>query len=78
MNAVNWNYMPELLVALGVAMLLFGGKNCKLIAAGLAEGLSNLRGGPGSPSHPIPADDSRILNRRRVKPSENSASRHSA
>lgn len=67
--------MPELLVALGVAILLFSGKNSKIIAASLAEALSNLRGGPGSPSHPIPADDSRILNRRRVEPSENSANR---
>jgi hypothetical protein len=28
-----------------------------------------LRGGPRPPSHPLPADDSRILNRRRERPS---------
>ena len=53
----------EFLVLFGVAVLLFGLKG---MAARVSEALSNFRGGgPGSPSHPIPADDSKILNRHR-------------
>src|SRR5882724_6780715 len=68
--AVKQIDMPALLFVLGVATLLFGGRNLRELAASLAEGLSNFRGGPGSPSHPLPADDSKILNRRH-EPSKN-------
>lgn len=54
----------ELLVVLGVAILLFG-ENWRELAARLLEGIDNFRGGPGSPSHPIPADDSKLVNRKR-------------
>lgn len=50
--------VPELLVILFVAAVLFGGKK-----------FSNFRGGgPGHPSHPIPGDDSGLLNRKRKRP----------
>ena len=42
--------MPELLVILGVAVLLFGGKKIPEVAKGLGEGIRNfksaLKGGP--------------------------------
>jgi len=57
---------PELVVLLAMGMLLFGGVNVRQVAQVLAEGISKFRGGgPGSPSHPIPADDSKVLNRKR-------------
>jgi hypothetical protein len=52
--------IPELLVILAVIALMFTG-NVRRIA----EVISRFRGGgPGSPSHPLPADDSRILTRK--------------
>jgi Sec-independent protein translocase protein TatA len=56
---------PELVVIFTVAALLFWGKNIPDIALNLKEALNNLRGGPGSPSHPLPANDSKLLNRKR-------------
>jgi sec-independent protein translocase protein TatA len=45
--------MPELLVILGVAVLLFGGKKIPELAKGLGEGIRNfktsLRGEPETP-----------------------------
>jgi hypothetical protein len=61
----------ELLLVLAVAGLLFIGANFRELYARVYDAISNLRGGPGSPNHPLPADDSRVLTRRR-KPSENS------
>src|SRR6266481_2138942 len=57
----------ELSVLLGVAVLLIGGKN---LAIRLQEAFDDFRGGPGSPSHPLPADDSKLLNRRRNPPQD--------
>jgi len=38
------------------------------LAAQLADGIDRFRGGgPGSPSHPIPGDDSRLLTRKRSR-----------
>jgi hypothetical protein len=55
--------VPELLVILLVAMLLHSGKD---IMEKIIEAIRNLKGGgPGSPSHPIPADDSRLPTRKR-------------
>ena len=55
--------ITELLVMFVMAIVLFNGKEK---FARILEALSNFRGGgPGSPSHPIPADDSKILNRPR-------------
>jgi sec-independent protein translocase protein TatA len=46
--------MPELLVILGVAVLLFGGKKIPELAKGLGEGIRNfktaLKGGPEKPA----------------------------
>jgi sec-independent protein translocase protein TatA len=48
--------MPELLVILGVAVLLFGGKKIPELAKGLGEGIRNfkesLRGDPEKPEAP--------------------------
>jgi hypothetical protein len=56
----------ELVVLLVVAgTLLIGGKRFRELAQLVSNGIDNFRGGgPGSPSHPIPANDSRLLNRR--------------
>lgn len=59
--------LPELLVILVVGMLLSRGRSIQAIA----EALSQFKnGGPGSPSHPIPGDDSRILLRKRKRKSD--------
>ena len=61
--------IPALLITMGVAMILFGSGRLHEIIAQLIEALNNFRGGgPGSPSHPIPACDTRLLNRRRSRP----------
>ncbi len=48
--------MPELLVILGVAVLLFGGKKIPEVAKGLGEGIRNfkaaLKGGAEKPEPP--------------------------
>jgi sec-independent protein translocase protein TatA len=48
--------MPELLVILGVAVLLFGGKKIPEVAKGLGEGIRNfksaLKGDPEKPAAP--------------------------
>lgn len=60
--------LPELLVFLVAAVLLAGGKKVGDIAQGFADAINTIKGGgPGSPSHPIPADDSRLLTRKRTK-----------
>ena len=46
--------MPELLVILGVAVLLFGGKKIPEIAKGLGEGIRNFK---DSLKPPTPPDD---------------------
>jgi len=53
--------VSEILVLVGTILLLFRAEQ-------ISTALKDLfRGGPRPPSHPIPADDSRILNRRRAK-----------
>ena len=58
---------PELLVILGVAVLLFGGKKIPEVAKGLGEGIRNfktaLKGEPekapepvAAPTHPTPIE----------------------
>jgi len=49
----------DLLVIFLVALILFGPKKPWKI---------DFRGGPRPPTHPLPADDSRLLNRHRSKP----------
>ena len=48
--------MPELLVILGVAVLLFGGKKIPELAKGLGEGIRNfktaIKGEPEKPDEP--------------------------
>jgi hypothetical protein len=58
----------ELILFGTVAVLLLWGSKIPLVASRLIAALENIRrGGPGSPSHPIPANDSRILNRKNRK-----------
>jgi len=57
----------ELLMLLGAATIVFfARKNLHELAQLVAQGIDNFKNGgrPGPPSHPLPADDSRILNRR--------------
>ena len=67
---------PEVVVFFTVTVLLFRGNKIPEVALKLSEALSNFRGGPGSPSHPIPADDSMILNRKRSPESEKPSETH--
>ncbi len=46
--------MPELLVILGVAVLLFGGKKIPEVAKGLGEGIRNFKEGMSGASHTPP------------------------
>jgi len=55
---------PELMVLLLLAIILFGPKSFRQVTQELTDALSNFRGGPGSPSHPVPANDSRLLSRK--------------
>jgi hypothetical protein len=56
----------ELVVILLTAWMFFCRKK---IADKLGPAIQDmLRGGPRPPSHPLPADDSAILNRRRARP----------
>jgi Sec-independent protein translocase protein TatA len=73
---------PELILFSTVAVLLCWGNKIPGVALKLNEAIANFRGnfrgGPGSPSHPIPADDSKLLNRkirRSDDKSDDSASR---
>ena len=53
------------------ALLVLNPKYLRDLAGVLAEGISNFKGGgPGSPSHPIPGNDSFILTRRRRRRSD--------
>jgi Sec-independent protein translocase protein TatA len=63
--------VSELILFGTVAVLLLWGSKIPQVASMLIAALENIRrGGPGSPSHPIPADDSRILNRKNRKSAE--------
>jgi hypothetical protein len=60
----------EMLVIVGVviAILLFNWHSWQKLAEALIEAIDNFRGGrpgSGSPPHPLPADDSALLGRRR-------------
>ena len=45
--------LPELLVTLGVAVLLFGGKKIPEVAKGLGEGIRNFK-------HSLKGDDEKV------------------
>jgi sec-independent protein translocase protein TatA len=48
--------MPELLVILVVAVLLFGGKKIPELAKGLGEGIRNFKNSLKDEEHPSPDD----------------------
>jgi len=47
--------MPELMVILGIAVLLFGGKKIPEVAKGLGEGIKNFKNALKSEDKPAPA-----------------------
>ena len=50
--------LPELLVILVVALLLFGGKKIPEVAKGLGEGIRNFKASlKGEEDHPAPPED---------------------
>jgi Sec-independent protein translocase protein TatA len=58
--------LPELLVCFVVLALLAWSKGLANVAQEFGEAIRNFKGGgPGSPSHPIPANDSAFLTRKR-------------
>jgi len=66
------NWSPEVVVFCTVAVLLFWGNKIPVVALKLNEAITKFRGGPGSPSHPIPANDSMLLNRKIRRSKESS------
>jgi hypothetical protein len=50
------------LVAMFVALLVQGS-----VLEAILQAISNFRGGPPTPKHPLPADDSVILRRKRLR-----------
>jgi TatA/E family protein of Tat protein translocase len=62
---------PELLLVFILALILFGPKRLPDLARELGEALRNFRGGgPPSPMHPVPSNDSALLCRRRARKKE--------
>lgn len=57
----------QLLLVLIAAILIFEPKRLSDLARALAEGIDNFRGGPPSPPHPLPGNDSALLCKRRQK-----------
>ena len=53
----------ELIVAFILAVMLFGRKTLRKLAAGI----NNFRGGPPTAMHPSPSDDGALLQRRSRK-----------
>ncbi|MDZ4799243.1 MAG: twin-arginine translocase TatA/TatE family subunit [Bryobacteraceae bacterium] len=47
--------LPELMVILGIAVLLFGGKKIPEVAKGLGEGIKNFKNAMKSEEKPAPA-----------------------
>lgn len=72
MTAMGHFGAAELLLMFALGLLLFGPKSPQEIAAIIRNGIDKFRGGPGSPSHPIPANDSRVINRKRKAAKEKS------
>ena len=64
-ESIGW---PELLVVLGVAVLLFGGKKIPELAKGLGTGIRNfktaLKGEPEKPAEPARKDQRRDTSKR--------------
>ena len=56
------NIVRLILVAIFVALLFQGS-----VLEALLEVLNNFRGGPPTPRHPLPADDSSIVRRKRAR-----------
>ena len=54
------------LLLLAVAIVFFG----RSLSDALIEALSNFRGGPRPPTHPLPANDGSLLLRRRARKSK--------
>ena len=59
-----------LLILVIVACVVLGPKSIRELGQQLAEGISNFKngGGSGTPPHPIPGNDSRVLNRKTRNP----------
>jgi Sec-independent protein translocase protein TatA len=55
---------PELVVVCTVTFLLCWGNKIPDVARKLNDAIANFRGGPGPPLHPMPAEDSKLLNRK--------------
>jgi hypothetical protein len=53
--------LPEILVLASLAILCFGGRRLSDLADELRDALNNFRGGPPTPMHPSPANDSALL-----------------
>jgi sec-independent protein translocase protein TatA len=63
--------IPEVIVLAALVMLLIGGRKISELGHGLGEGIQNFKdaigGGPRPPTHPLPGNDSVIVNRPRSR-----------
>jgi len=62
---------PEIVALLSVTLLLFGWRRWGTLGPGLANALeefmNHMGGGPRPPTHPLPGNDSVIVNRPRSR-----------
>jgi len=58
---------PEVVVLIALVMLLAGMRHSAVLGKTLQEFWDHFGGGSQPPTHPLPGDDSKILNRRRSR-----------
>jgi Sec-independent protein translocase protein TatA len=61
----------EIVALLSLILLLFGWRNLDTLGPGLVHAIEEIKnhlgGGPQPPSHPLPGNDSVVVNRRRSR-----------
>jgi hypothetical protein len=58
---------PEVVLLIALVMLLIGVRHIAALGEALQEFVNQLGGGPQPPTHPLPGNDSKILNRTRSR-----------
>ncbi|MGA3236813.1 MAG: hypothetical protein ABSG03_10950 [Bryobacteraceae bacterium] len=58
---------PEVVLLIALAMLMVGVRHIAMLGQALQEFVNQLGGGPRPPTHPLPGNDSVIVNRPRSR-----------